>query len=421
MNQNYDTEYESDLNIIETNLTPSREMKKNIVICTIIIDSTNTDSADIFSMNEKAKLEGKEMFTHHYFVSKEGLIFRGRNEEFVPDIDEKFNLNCIGIMLEGNFNKTQINNVQFNNLMALIYDICARNPFVESSIFIHSELSPTEYSYSPGKLFPYVDFRNRLYRNFLNITDTSTDIRGELYYSYGSRDIEYKLPNMVGSDIYQLKVLLTQLGYTLENIDGVYDSNLKEVILRYFNDYNVRRESYYSAIFTQKNFDEINQRVINMIFNRENNYRRYLKIKDPLMYGSDIKLLKEKLWTLGLYEGTLNNIYDEDMRKGVINFEKKYGILETGEVGSLLFSEIMKSIDYTFKRVLELQEPLLEGADVEIIQKALFRKGYAVDINGYYDMKTYTAVCNYQLDNNLTIDGRVDQYLFDEILKGYNI
>lgn len=419
--QKMNTEYKSDLNIIETNLTPSREMEKNIAICTIIVDSTNTDSANIYELNNEAKNNGLAMFTHHYFITKDGKIFRGRQESYKPDIDKKFNLNCIGILLEGNFNKDNVNIIQFNNLMALIYDICARNPYIESSIFTHSELNPEDFSYTPGKLFPFVDFRNRLYRNFLNMTETAVDISGDLYYIYGSRSLEYQIPNMVGSDIYQLKVFLIRLGYNVEPLDGIYDIKLKEIIIRYCKDFNIRRETYYSGILVNDDLLELRDRVINSIYNRDDNYRRYLKLKEPIMFGYDIRILKEKLWTLGLYEGDLNNLFDEDMKNAVKNFERKYGILEDGEVGSLLFSEIMKCIDYTFKRVLELTEPLMEGADIEIIQKALFRKGYNVDINGFYDMKTYTAICNYQLDNNLVVDGRVDQYLFDEILKDYDL
>lgn len=419
--QKMNTEYKSDLNIIETNLTPSKEMEKNIAICTIIVDSTNTDSASIYELNDEAKNKGLAMFTHHYYITKDGKIFRGRQESYKPDIDTKFNLNCIGILLEGNFNKDNVNILQFNNLMALIYDICARNPYIESSIFTHSELNPEEFSYTPGRLFPFVDFRNRLYRNFLNMTETATDINGDLYYIYGSRALEYQIPNMVGSDIYQLKVFLIRLGYRIEPLDGIYDTNLKEIVIRYCKDFNIKRETYYNGILVDKDLLELRDRVINSIYNRDDNYRRYLKLKDPIMFGYDIKILKEKLWTLGLYEGDLNNLFDEDMKTAVKNFERKYGILEDGEVGSLLFSEIMKCIDYTFKRVLELAEPLMEGADVEIIQKALFRKGYNVDINGFYDMKTYTAVCNYQLDNNLVVDGRIDQYLFEEILKDYDL
>lgn len=420
MSSTINTEYQSTINIIETNLVPSTKMIKNIVPCTIIVDSSNTETANIFSMNEEAKLNGEPMFTHNYFISKEGQIFRGRSEEYCPAIDDKFSLNCIGIMLEGQFNDNTVGTIQFNNLIALIFDICARNKYIGSSIYTHSELNSEEYGYTPGKLFPYVEFRNRIYRNFLNISDKITDINGTLYYAYGSRALEYKIPNMTGSDVYQLKVLLTKIGYELNSIDGIYDTNLKEVLYRYFKDFNIRRESYYSSIITEEELLELNDKVINSSYDRSENYRRYLRVTNPVMFGDDIKLLKGKLWTLGFYTGKLNNLYDEEMAESVKLFQKKYGLIENGEVGSLLFYEIMRSIDYTFKRVLEITEPLMEGADVEIIQKALFRKGYSVDINGYYDIKSYTAVCNYQIDNNITVDGKVDQYLFDSILTGYN-
>lgn len=409
----------NNIKIIETNLIPSRKLSNNVVNCAIIIDSTgNLLGDDIYQLNQLHKEQGHSMFTHNYFISKKGQIFRGRNEEYRPYIDEKFGLNCVGIMLEGDFNKEEMNDLQFNNLMYLIYDIKARNPFIEDSVYIHSELNE-EYSNSPGKMFPYVDFRNRLYRNFISITDTTENIELDTVHKYGTRDLEYKIPNMAGIDVYQLKMLLIKLGYTINNVNGIYDEELREVLSRYFNEFHIRRESYYSTIITQKDLNELEAYVMNLIFDRGQCYRRYLKVKEPLMFGDDIYNIKDKLWILGLYEGEINNIYDQELANAVKLFERRYGIYANGEVGPLVYREILKSEDYSFKRVLELQEPMMEGSDVKIIQKALYRLGYNVDINSFYDLKTYNAVCSFQIANNIIVDGRIDQYMFNTILKYY--
>lgn len=411
----------NNIDIIETNLIPSGtvQLKNNIVNCAIVIDSTLSDEeVDIYYMNQKHKDNGHAMFTHHYFIDKKGLIFRGRNEEYRGYIDDKFSLNCIGIMLEGNFNNEYINDLQFNNLMHLIYDITARNPFIETSIYLHSELND-EYSKSPGALFPYVEFKNRLYRNFLSVIDTIPNKNNELIYKFGSRDLEYKTPNMVGTDIYQLKILFLKIGYKVENINGIYDEELKNLVVRYFKEFNIRRESYYNTIMTQEDLINLNEYVNNTIYDRDLCYRRYLKVSDPLMFGNDIYNIKDKLWILGIYEGEINNIFDQELSDAVKSFERRYGINADGEVGPLVYREIMRSEDYSFKRVIEMQEPLMEGSDVKIIQKALFRLGYNVDINGFYDIKTYNAICSYQIANNIILDGRVDEFLFTLILKQY--
>jgi peptidoglycan hydrolase-like protein with peptidoglycan-binding domain len=127
-------------------------------------------------------------------------------------------------------------------------------------------------------------------------------------------------------------------------------------------------------------------------------------------------LIKTKLISLNYYEGEKNDIYDNELEKSVVKFQEDMGIEPNGKIGPLTFYTIIRSKDYSFKRVLELIDPIMEGPDIEIVQEMLFRKGYLVDINGFYDVKTYKAVCQFQLDNNFIVDGKVDLELFQEIL-----
>lgn len=407
------------MDIIESNLTPVGPMRENIINCCIIVDSSNEDSSNIYDLHSKHKLAGQPMFTHHYLIMKNGKIFRGRQEEYEAFIDGKYNLNCIGIMIEGNFNKSEVNDIQFNSLMNLILEIRGRYTYIENSVYIHSELNDN-FSYTPGTLFPYIDFKNRLLRNFLNIVSNVTNIHDEILYKLGTRNLEYKIPNMIGSDIFQFKILMIKLGYDIKHLDGIYDEELRNIIVQYYKDYKKNIESYYNGIVLVDWINEIEDIVMHLSFDRSDKYKRYLSVESPLLFGEDIYLIKEKLWTLGIYKGTIDNIYNKETSDAVMDYEKKFGISPSGTVGPLTFIEIMRCIDYRFNRVLELQEPLMEGADIEIIQKGLYKLGYNVDITGFYDLKTYNAVCTFQIDNNLILDGRVDEYIFNEILKGYS-
>lgn len=407
----------SDINIINANLVSNGDpIPENTIGCCIVIDSCLSSDDDIYIMNEKAKLSGQPMFTHHYFIEKDGSIFSGRDEMYQAYIDEKFNKNCIGIMLQGNFNKEEISQLQFNNLIKLIFDIKERNIYINNAVYLHSELN-SDYENTPGQLFPYVEFKNRLYMNFLNLTDKEYNIQNDLICELGSRNLEYKIPNMIGTDIYQLKLYLIKLGFNITNVNGSFDKELYNTVKQFFDTYDINVESYQNNIITSDIIEFIHGLIIRNQYDRSEKYQRYLKITDPLMIGNDIKFLKEKMWTLGLYSGSINTVYDEEFAESIGKFQTKYGYTISKEVASLTFSEIVKCTDYTFSRVLELTEPLMEGPDIEIVQKNLYRLGYSISITGFYDIKTYNAVCQFQIDNNYMIDGRIDEFTFNEILK----
>lgn len=406
----------AELNIINPNLSSTgEEIPDNVLNCCIIIDSCLTND-DIYSLNTKAKLDGQPMFTHHYFIEKDGSIFLGRDESKRAHIDEKFNKNAIGILLQGDFNKEEISDIQFNCLVALILDIKDRNPYINNAIYLHSELN-NKFDKTPGVLFPYVKFKNRLYMNFLQLTDNQVNAKDELVYELGNRDFEFKIPNMVGSDIYQFKLFLIKLGFNIHNMNGAFDKELYNIMKEFYKTYDINVESYQLGIVTKDIIEFVQGLIIRDRYDRSEKYKRYLSIEEPLLFGEDVKVLKEKLWSLGMYNGSLSNVYDEEFADAVGKFQTKYGYTITKAVSSLTFSEIMKCEDYAFSRVLEMTEPLMEGPDVEIIQKALYGLGYSVSITGYYDMKTYSAVCQFQLSNNFMVDGRVDEFTFNEILK----
>lgn len=398
--------------IIETNLQPTSEIRKNIICSCIIIDHTGETYSDINELDKKHKNDGHSMFTHHYLVKKNGYIFRGRYEKDESYIDEKFNFNVIGIMVEGNFDIEEINETQFNNLMSLIQDISYRNKYIGNNIFIHSEVN--RFITSPGRLFPFVRFKNRLFQNYINVSDSFVNIRGEVIYSFGSRNLEYKIPNMTGNDIYALKLSLIKIGCELKNVDDIFDKellqNIKVIQKKYKMEENgiVNKEFYIllSTLLFKEGID------------RSNLYQKYLNVLDnKVITGNDVKLIKTKLRSLNLYEGEINEIFDEEIKQSVIRFQARNGIPQlNGEVGPLTFLTIMKSRDFSFKRVLELVDPIMQGADVEIVQEMLQKKGYYVDINGYFDTKMHNAICQYQLDNNYLIDGKVDEELFEQIL-----
>lgn len=399
------------VNIIESNLKPVREIRKNMMNSCIIIDHTGEKYSDIYELDTLHKEQGKAMFTHHYLVKKNGYIFRGREEEFESQVDDKFNFNVIGIMVEGDFNKENMSEVQLNNLMALIQSITKRNKYILNNIFIHSEVK--RETTSPGRLFPYIEFKNRLLQNYISLSTNFMNVRGEVVYALGSRTLEYRIPQMKGDDIYALKLNLIEIGCNIKNINNVFDTELENQIRLLQKKFKL----YDNGIVDEKFYKLLDELTFKEGIDRSQLYKKYLKLSIPEITGEDVKLIKSKLHSLNLYKGDINDICDEGLKEAVIAFQERNKISSlNGEVGPLTFHAIMNSEDYSFRRVLELIDPIMQGADVQIIQEMLFKKGYMVDINGYYDTKTHNAICQYQWGNNYLVDGKVDEELFNQIL-----
>lgn len=396
--------------IIESNLIPTRPIRENIICTCIIVDHSGEKYSFIEELDKKHKAEGKPMFTHHYLIKKNGYIFRGRPEEYESDVDEKFNYNVIGIMVEGDFNNEYMNVIQFNNIIKLIADITNRHKSIGNNVYIHSELN--RKITSPGKLFPYIDFKNRMLKNFINTSINFLNARNERVYALGSRTLELKIPQITGDDVYALKLAMTALGCKFRELNDVYDNETENQVRLMQKKYNLND----TGIANREFYDLIDRLTVKDTLDRSEEYRRYLQLEEPCMKGKDVELIKTKLISLNYYEGEKNDIYDNELEKSVVKFQEDMGIEPNGKIGPLTFYTIIRSKDYSFKRVLELIDPIMEGPDIEIVQEMLFRKGYLVDINGFYDVKTYKAVCQFQLDNNFIVDGKVDLELFQEIL-----
>lgn len=396
--------------IIESNLTPNSPIRKNLICTCIIIDHTGDKYSDINDLDKKHKEEGYPMFTHHYLIKKNGYIFRGRPEEYESYIDKKFNFNVIGIMLEGNFDIEYMNIIQLNNLIKLIADISSRHSHIGTNVYIHSEVN--RHVTSPGRLFPCIELKNRILKNYVSTSINFLNARNERVYELGSRTLELRIPLMEGNDIYALKLSMTNLGCKFREMNNSYNKETENQVRLMQKKNNLND----TGVADKEFFELLEKLTIKDTIDRNEQYRRYLKLQTPNMKGKDVSLIKTKLMSLNYYEGDKNDIFDEELSRSVIKFQEDMDIEPTGNIGPLTFYTIVRSKDYSFKRVLELTDPIMEGPDIEIIQEMLYKKGYVVDINGFYDVKTHKAVCQYQLDNNFIIDGKVDFELFEQIL-----
>lgn len=94
--------------------------------------------------------KGWKGIAYHYFVRKDGTIYRGRPEDTSGGHTTGYNHNSIGICAEGNFELETMSDAQRDALHALVLDVRTRYP--DTQTVRHRDLAATA---CPGKNYPF--------------------------------------------------------------------------------------------------------------------------------------------------------------------------------------------------------------------------------------------------------------------------
>ncbi|MBQ2704728.1 MAG: N-acetylmuramoyl-L-alanine amidase [Clostridia bacterium] len=92
---------------------------------------------------------------YHFFIRKDGSVWRGRPEDRVGAHTVSYNANSIGVCFEGNFENEPMGDAQKKSGFELIAYLKAKYPIKD--IKGHGELKATA---CPGKLFPLAEFKS---------------------------------------------------------------------------------------------------------------------------------------------------------------------------------------------------------------------------------------------------------------------
>ncbi|WP_410745090.1 peptidoglycan recognition protein family protein, partial [Clostridium neonatale] len=92
---------------------------------------------------------------YHYFIRKDGSVYKGRPDGAIGSHCQGSNTGSLGICFEGNYMKETIPTAQYNAGIDLIKYL--RGKYGNLTIYGHKELLATE---CPGSKFPLADFKN---------------------------------------------------------------------------------------------------------------------------------------------------------------------------------------------------------------------------------------------------------------------
>lgn len=131
--------------------------------------------------------------------------------------------------------------------------------------------------------------------------------------------------------------------------------------------------------------------------------------------GEDVRLVQQRLAALNYLKSTqVTGTYDSNTITAVKAFQRLHGLPADGLAGKNTFTKLFSSAAIAYSSDMEGYSTLhvyYQSADADLVddiermQARLIELGYTCSVTGKFDANTYMAVLNFQLRNNLTVDG----------------
>ncbi|MBC5627436.1 N-acetylmuramoyl-L-alanine amidase [Clostridium sp. NSJ-6] len=115
-------------------------------------------------INKLHKNKGWKGIGYHYYIRKDGTIYKGREDDAEGSHVKGYNKESIGICVEGNFEEEYLSDEQIESLKKLSLYICLK--YNIKDILPHKELGKT---LCPGKNFPLEEIKNDVIKEIKKI------------------------------------------------------------------------------------------------------------------------------------------------------------------------------------------------------------------------------------------------------------
>ncbi len=230
-------------------------------------------------------------------------------------------------------------------------------------------------------------------------------------------DKETYYPTLVRGDrgisqIYSLQTRLKELGYYSIRVDGIYGSGTQRAV-RWFQEVNGLPATGKADNTTQQLLFSSSAKPAGsgiiipdyQVLDRSNRYQ-YAVVP-----------LQRRLKELGYYGGSIDGYYGSRTALAVRNFQRRNGIAETGVAGIAMQQLLYSASAIPAGSVPVTPVPVdpgyrllywgCKGDAVRRLQQALLNAGYSQVryADGIYGKWTYDAVCAFQKNNGLSVDG----------------
>jgi peptidoglycan hydrolase-like protein with peptidoglycan-binding domain len=403
------------LKVIDTYLVPNGDLtlKSGNRPLFIIMYTSGTKHRTIYDVDAEDKYtHGKVMFGGHFFIAKDGTIFKGRPlntfGDFASDGKRNFNINSIGICLEGDYELELMPTSQKNAIVLLIQQLRYDHSSIRSIYALDELFRDTK---NPGTLFPM----NEILSQALNVGLEPLRIapNGLMRYAFKTRTLYYDAKKPItGNDVKELQIILNLFKFPCD-VTEVFDAITLDAVISFQKSNNLTPD----GIVGEETFAII-KKMSEKFYENRLNFNRILYVIAPnYLYGNDVKRLQERLNLLG-YPCTVDGFYDEDTSEAVRSFQEIHSLIPDGKVGPVTWSQITTANFDFIKRLLVYTTPMLYGDDVKLVQQRLSDLGFPVAFaSGWYDEITRQQVINFQKTRGLKATGEVDQATTKELFK----
>lgn len=129
--------------------------------------------------------------------------------------------------------------------------------------------------------------------------------------------------------------------------------------------------------------------------------------------GQDVSLLQSRLNQLK-YPCAVNGVFDQATKDALVSFQNNNGLKADGIMGlqssAVLMSSTVRAAGAPAQSYATLKIDQTDGPDKAIssLQSALSKLGFALSVNGRFDIATYQAVLGFQEQNGLSVTGIAD-------------
>lgn len=195
-------------------------------------DASNCTAEDIDRWHKK---NGWTCIGYHFFVKKDGTIYRGRQENSVGAHARGANSNSIGICFEGRYETEQMPDIQVEAGKELVAYL--KNKYNISKVQRHSDVCSTS---CPGRNFRFDEIANSTVNTVTTSVEVKNEVKGNVATIQSTLNSRYNL-NIAVDNIYGketkkalVKALQTELNKQYNknlNVDGVFGEKTKSACI----------------------------------------------------------------------------------------------------------------------------------------------------------------------------------------------
>lgn len=185
------------LNIIEKTYKINGNLSIRNSTERIILHHAAASQCNVDDIDRWHKQKGYSCIGYHFFIKKDGTIYRGRQENAIGAHAYGSNHNSIGICFEGDFEKEYMTDAQVESAKELVAYL--KNKYNISKVQKHKDVNNTS---CPGKNFRFDEIANSTVKNTVTFAEVKNEVKGNVATIQSTLNSRYGL-NIAVDNIYR--------------------------------------------------------------------------------------------------------------------------------------------------------------------------------------------------------------------------